>query len=67
MFAFCALFLLHSHNPSGPGKISLITKNKMDNPRFVKKEVIPLFQDEDYDNCGPLNTSRLRGDIIHRT
>ena len=29
----------------------------MDNPRFVDKETIPLFQDEDYDNYGTPDTS----------
>ena len=30
----------------------------MDNPRFVDKETIPLV-DEDYDNYGTPNTSRV--------
>ena len=31
----------------------------MDNPRFVNEETIPLVQDEDYDNYGAPNTSRV--------
>ena len=31
----------------------------MDNPRFVDEEAIPLIQDEDYDNYGTPNTSRV--------
>ena len=31
----------------------------MDNPRFVDKETISLVQDEDYDNYGTSNTSRV--------
>ena len=31
----------------------------MDNPRFVNEETIPLVQDEDYDNYGTPNTSRV--------
>ena len=31
----------------------------MDNPRFVDEETIRLVQDEDYDNYGTLNTSRV--------
>ena len=31
----------------------------MDNPRFVNEEEIPLVQDEDYDNYGTPNTSRV--------
>ena len=34
------------------------TKNKMDNPRFVDKETMLLVQDEDYNECNTLNTSR---------
>ena len=40
-------------------KISLVTKKKMDNPRFVDGETIPLVQDKDYDNYGTPNTSRV--------
>ena len=31
----------------------------MDSPRFVNEETIPLVQDEDYDNYGNPNTSRV--------
>ena len=31
----------------------------MDNPRFADKETILLVQDEDYDNYGTPNTSRV--------
>ena len=31
----------------------------MDNLRFVDEETIPLVQDEDYDNYGTPNTSRV--------
>ena len=34
-------------------------KKKMDNPRFVDGETIPLVQDKDYDNYGTPNTSRV--------
>ena len=37
----------------------MVTKNKMDNPRFVDEETIRLVQDEDYDNYGTPNTSRI--------
>ena len=37
----------------------MVTKNKMDNPRFVDEEVIPLVQDKDYDNYGTPNTNRV--------
>ena len=37
----------------------MVTKNKMDNPRFVDEETIPLVQDEDYDDCNTPNTSRV--------
>ena len=37
----------------------MVTKNKMDNPRFVDKETILLVQDEDYDDDNTLNTSRV--------
>ena len=39
--------------------MKVITKNKMDNPRFVNEEEIPLVQDEDYDNYGTPNTSKV--------
>ena len=35
------------------------TKNKMDNPRFVDQETIPLVQDEDHDDYNTPNTSRV--------
>ena len=35
------------------------TNNKMDNPRFVDEETIPLVQDEDYDDYNTPNTSRV--------
>ena len=35
------------------------TKNKMDNPRFVDEETIPLVQDEDYDDYNTPNTSSV--------
>ena len=31
----------------------------MDNPRFVNEEEMPLVQDENYDNYGTPNTSRV--------
>ena len=31
-------------------KWKVVTKNKIDNPRFVDEESIPLVQDEDYDD-----------------
>ena len=31
-------------------KRKVVTENKIDNPRFVDKETIPLVQDEDYDD-----------------
>ena len=37
----------------------MVTKNKMDNPRLVDKETIPLAQDEDYDDCNTPDTSRV--------
>ena len=37
----------------------MVTKNKMDNPRFVDKETILLVQDEDYDDDNTLSTSRV--------
>ena len=40
-------------------KWKVVTKNNMDNPRFVDEETIPLVQDEDYDNYGTPNTSRV--------
>ena len=40
-------------------KWRVVTKNKIDNPRFADGETIPLVQDEDYDNYGTSNTSRV--------
>ena len=37
----------------------MVTKNKMDNPRFIDEEAIPLVQDEDYDKYDTPNTSRV--------
>ena len=37
----------------------MVTKNQIDNPRLVHKVTIPLVQDEDYDNYGTPNTSRV--------
>ena len=39
-------------------KWKVITKNKMDNPRLVDEETIPLVQDESYDYNTP-DTSRV--------
>ena len=35
----------------------MVAKNKMDNPRFVDEETIPLLQDED--NCKTPDTSSV--------
>ena len=35
------------------------TKNKMDSPRFVDDETIPLVQDEDYVDCNAKDTARI--------
>ena len=38
----------------------VVTKNKMDNPRFIDEEDIPLVhQDKDYDDYNTPNTSRV--------
>ena len=47
------MFVQDSH------KWKVVTKNQIDNPRFVHKVTIPLVQDEDYDNYGTPNTSRV--------
>ena len=47
------MFVQDSH------KWEVVTKNQIDNPRFVHKVTIPLVQDEDYDNYGTPNTSRV--------
>ena len=40
-------------------KWKVVTKNKMDNPRFIDDETIPLVQDEDYDDYNRPDTSRV--------
>ena len=35
------------------------TKNKMNNSRFVDEEIIPLVQDEDYNDYNIPNASRV--------
>ena len=35
------------------------TKNKMDDPRFVDDETVPLVQGEDFDDYSTLDTSRV--------
>ena len=38
----------------------MVTKNKMDNLRFIDEEAIPMaHQDEDYDYYNSPNTSRV--------
>ena len=44
----------------------MVTKYKMDNPRFADEETIPLVQDEDYDNYGT-EYKQDRRDIIYGT
>ena len=39
--------------------MKVYTKNKIDNPRFVDEETIPLVQDEDYDDYNTQDTSRV--------
>ena len=39
----------------------------MDNLRFVDEETIPLVQDEDYDNYGTPNTSRVDETLFTET
>ena len=43
MLLFLCLFKINQ-------RWKVVTKNKLDSPRFVDKETIPLVQDEDYDN-----------------
>ena len=43
----------------GQPEMGVVTKNKMNNPRFVDEETVPLVQDEDYDNFGTPNTSTV--------
>ena len=40
-------------------KWKVVTENKIDNPRSVDEETIPLVQDEDYDNYNTPDTSRV--------
>ena len=40
-------------------KWKVVTKNKMDNPRFIDEETIPMVQDEDYDDYDTPNTIRV--------
>ena len=37
----------------------MVNKNKIDNPRFVDEESIPLVQDEDYESYNTSNTSKI--------
>ena len=58
------MFIKDNHN------WKVVTKNKMDNPRFFDEKGISLVQDEDYDNFNMPNTNRVDetlGDIIYRT
>ena len=55
MHCFFSIFINHwTHE-----KYHLVTKNKMNNPKFVDEEDIPLVQDEDYDDYNTPNTSRV--------
>ena len=40
-------------------KWKVVTKNKMDNPKYADEETIPLVQDEDYDDYNTPDTSRV--------
>ena len=40
-------------------KRKVVIKNKMDNPRFIDEETIPLVQDEYYDNYDTPYISRV--------
>ena len=40
-------------------KRKVVIKNKMDNPRFIDEETIPLVQDEYYDNYDAPYISRV--------
>ena len=44
-FPILFIFTFVQHNQGW----KVVTKNKMDNPRFIDEEDIPLVQDEDYD------------------
>ena len=37
----------------------MVTKNEIDNPKFVDEETIPLVQEEDYDDYNTPDTSRI--------
>ena len=54
MHCFFSIFLNHRDHE----KYHLVTKNEMDNHRFINEETIPLV-DEDYDNYGTPNTSKV--------
>ena len=54
MHCFFSIFINHQAYE----KYHLVTKNEMDNHRFVNEETIPLV-DEDYDNYGIPNTSKV--------
>ena len=54
MHCFFSIFINHQAYE----KYHLVTKNEMDNHRFVNEETIPLV-DEDYDNYGTPNTSKV--------
>ena len=49
------MFVQDNHKWGGGGGV--VTKNKMDNPRFIDEEDIPLVQDEDYDDYNTPNAS----------
>ena len=51
------MFVQDNHKWGGRGGGGVVTKNKMDNPRFIDEEDIPLIQDEDYDDYSTLNAS----------
>ena len=54
MHCFFSIFLNHRDHE----KYHLVTKNEMDNHRFINEETTPLV-DEDYDNYGTPNTSKV--------
>ena len=51
------MFVQDNHKWGGEEGGGVVTKNKMDNPRFIDEEDIPLIQDEDYDDYNTLNAS----------
>ena len=53
--SYASIFTIIQYNQ----KWKVVTKNKMDNPRFVNEEGILLVQDEDYDDYNTPNTSRV--------